>query len=600
MRLTGGQIIAEYLVRQKVPYVFGIPGHGNVALLDAFVKRKDKIQVFQVFHEQCAVHMADAYYRVSGQPCVATTSIGPGATNTATGIAQAYVDSTAVLLITGSVHTYMRGHAVLQEIERAHWGNFARVMEPIVKRYWTVNRVDQLPYVMHRAFNQMLAGRPGPVLIDLPMDIQAEEADVEIAQPATRVPQGGPHPDASAVGKAAGLLAEAKRPVILAGGGVITAEASAELKELAELLGAAVVTTWMGKGAFPEDSPLYAWHPGDIGASCANELTRKADVLLAIGTRFVDWLASSYRRNITYNIPPTKLIHVDIDPSEIGKNYPTEIGIVADAKSALRDLLVELQERIKLRDYRSSAYYKEIQRLRRQWFDSYRNRRESNASPISISRALKELRGLLPRDTIVVTGAGLPQSQVYQEFEVYEPRTHITSGGFSTMGFTVPGAIGAQLAAPRRQVVGIAGDGDFLATMQELAAATQHDLPILYVVFNNCGWQSIHNLQTTTYGKDRGIATQFLDRRGKPHTPHLAKVAQAFGAHGERIEKPSEIARAVKRALASGKTSVVEMMTSRELPLAGLSKVGWWDVPVPTYLKKARRSYEQARKEEQL
>lgn len=168
------------------------------------------------------------------------------------------------------------------------------------------------------------------------------------------------------------------------------------------------------------------------------------------------------------------------------------------------------------------------------------------------------------------------------------------------MGFTVPGAIGAQLAAPRRQVVGIAGDGDFLATMQELAAATQHDLPILYVVFNNCGWQSIHNLQTTTYGKDRGIATQFLDRRGKPHTPHLAKVAQAFGAHGERIEKPSEIARAVKRALASGKTSVVEMMTSRELPLAGLSKVGWWDVPVPTYLKKARRSYEQARKEEQL
>jgi acetolactate synthase I/II/III large subunit len=401
------------------------------------------------------------------------------------------------------------------------------------------------------------------------------------------------------VARAAQMLYKAERPVIVVGGGAITANAEQALRRVAEYVGAAVTTTWNGKGAFPEDHPLYAWHPGDIGATCANELTRDADVVLAVGTRFVDWLASSYRRGVTYNIPPTKLIQIDIDPGEIGKNYPVEIGLEADANAALNDLARALEDVGKAINWRDAPYTRRIGKLVQAWWDSFRERRESNDSPISISRALAEMRPLLDRDAIVVTGAGLPQSQVYQEFPVYEPRTHIQSGGFSTMGFTVPGTIGAALAARGRQVVGIAGDGDFLSTMQELGIAVQQELPMVYVIFNNMGWQSIKNLQQNAYGPDRVVITEFL-KRGEPYSPNFAEVARAFGAHSVRIDRPDQIKDAIKGALRSGQPAVVEMMTSRTAPNSGLSKVGWWDVPVPAYLKDKREVYERERKEEEL
>src|SRR5438093_2138618 len=259
-------------------------------------------------------------------------------------------------------------------------------------------------------------------------------------------------------------------------------------------------------------------------------------------------MASSYRKGVTYNIPPSRLIQIDIDPGEIGKNYPVELGLQGDANAALGDLMSALEDAGKGREWREAPYTQRIGKLVQEWSDSFRERRESNDSPISISRALAEMRPLLDRDAIVVTGAGLPQSQVYQEFPVYEPRTHIQSGGFSTMGFTVPGAIGAALAAPGRQVVGIAGDGDFLSTMQELGTAVQQELPIVYVIFNNMGWQSIKNLQQNAYGKDRVMITEFL-KHDQPYSPNFAEVANAFGAHGERIERPDQIEGAFNRAL---------------------------------------------------
>lgn len=598
MRLTGGEIIAEYLIREGVPYLVGIPGHGNVALFDALVDRKGKIEAFPVLHEQCAVHLADAYHRVSGRPLAVTTSIGPGAANTACGVAQAYVDSSAVLVITGSVHTYMRGRSVLQEIDRTHWANFPRMLEPVVKQWWQPSRVDQLPFVLHRAFNQMLSGRRGPVLIDLPMDVQADSADVELPDPRQRRPLNNPGAHPQDAERAAELLAGAKRPVILAGGGAVTAGAGTEIRELAEYLGAAVVTTWSGQGIFPENHELYGWHPGSIGSSCANRLCSEADVLLAVGTRFVDWTAASYTEHV-YRIPPTRLIHLDIEEREIGKNYPVEVGIRADAKAALGQIIAALKERLKKpRDYRSTPHFKAISKARKEFLDSFRERRESDATPVSISRALVEIRKVAPRDSIWVTGAGLPQSQVYQEVEFYEPRTHITSGGFSTMGFTVPGALGAQLAAPKRRVLGIAGDGDFLANIQELAVAVQRALPIVYVVMNNCGWQSIRNLQRTAYGEKRVINTKFEDRSGDFFSPNFAEAARAFGARAWRTDKPGEVGRCVREALECGSTAVVELQTNRDLPLGGLSKFGWWDVPVPTYLKRERKEYERERADE--
>jgi acetolactate synthase-1/2/3 large subunit len=597
MRLTGGQILAHYLRREGVPYAVGIPGHGCWAIVDAFADFTDHLKTIQVMHEQSAVHLADGYYRVKGRPLLAFTSIGPGATNTAVGIATAYVDSTAVLLVTGSPHTYMRGRAVLQEIERAQWANFPRMMEPIVKRYWQPSRVDQLPYVLQRAFNQMLGGRPGPVLIDMPMDVQADDADVTLPDPALHTPAGRPRPNADSVERAARMLVEARRPVLLAGGGVITADASAELVALAEHLGAPVVTTWMGKGAIPEDHELNAWSVGDTASTCGNALGRTADVLLAVGCRFTDWSASSYRRDVSFSIPPTRLIHVDIDPHEIGKNYPCEIGLVGDARAALVDLLEAARQAAPARDYHESSYFEEVQRLKQEWEGAQSARRNSDAVPMTQSRAVTELRGALDRNAIVATGAGLVQGVVRQDFPVYQPRTHLTSGGFSTMGFTVPAAIGAKLAAPERQVAGIAGDGDFLQTMQEMAVAAMLDLPVLFVVLNNAGWISIKGGQLGNFG--RVFATEFQRRDGSMYTPDFAAVARSFGLHAERVERPDGVAPAVKRALATDGPALVEVTVAREFPDAGATKTGWWDVPVPTYHREQRRRYEAERAEEQ-
>lgn len=599
--MTGGQIVAEYLTREGVPYLFGIPGHGNTALVDAFVEYRDKITLVQAIHEQGAAHMADAYYRVARKICGVFTSIGPGAANTAMGVANAYIDSIPLLLLTGSVHTYMRGRGVLQELERTHWANFPRMMEPVVKRWWQPSRVDQLPNVLHLAFNVMLEGRRGPAYIDLPMDVQAEDAEIgSLPDPASRRASGRTHPDPQLVDRAAALLRYAARPLIIIGGGLVASEAENEVRALAEFLGCPLTVTWMGKGAIPEDHPLYAWPCGDLGSISGNTLTREADVILSIGCRFTDRTASSFRRDVTFNIPPTKLIQIDLDPYEIGKNYPVEVGIVADAKATLRDLLRTLQESGKPVDYRNSDYFARIQALKHEWEDALAPARGSDKSPMTISRALVETRRFLDRDAIVVTGAGSPQSQVFTEFPVYGSDQHITAGGFSAMGFEVPGAIAAKLAAPNRQVVAIVGDGSFLQTVEELAMAAQYDIPAVFLVLNNYGWECIKNLQATQFGPDRVLATNFRKPDGTPFSAHLAKVAEGFGCHAERIEHPSEVAPALYRAFSSGRPAVVEALCSRELPDSAMTTTGWWDVTVPAYHGKQRKTYEAARSEEAL
>ncbi|MCL4847664.1 MAG: thiamine pyrophosphate-binding protein [Acidobacteria bacterium] len=600
MRLTGGEIIVEYLIKEGVPYLVGIPGHGNVALFDAIVDRRDRIRPFPVVHEQSAAHIADAYYRVSGRPLAITTSIGPGAANTTCGVAQAYVDSTAMLVITGSTHTYMRGHSVLQEIDRTHWSNFPRVLEPVVKRWWDVTRVGQLPFVMHSAFNEMLSGRRGPVLIDLPMDVQAEAADVELPEPAERralrMPAGHP----ADLERAAALLVQAKRPVMVVGGGAAySPTAASDVRRIAEHLGAAVITTWHGKGILPQDHELNAWHAGSIGTLCANRLANQADVVLAVGTRFVDWLTGSYTSDV-WRIPPAKLIHIDLDPREIGKNYPVEVGILADAGTALAQLVDAVASAGPARAYRATEWFATIRKARQDYLDAFADIRESDRFPMSISRALAEMRKVAPRDSIWVSGAGNPQTQIHQELPFYEPRTHITSGGFSTMGFTVPGAIGAQLAAGDRRVIGVSGDGDFMASLHEIAIAVQQQLPIVYVVMNNAAWQSIENLQVSVYGEARKMNTRFLTPGGANYSPDFVRVAEGFGARASKVTSPDQMGRALQEALDSGRTSVIEVPCAKELPYSGIKKYAWWDVPVPAYLEEARKAYEEARAGERL
>ena len=575
---TGAELVVDWMIAREIPYAVGIPGHGSWALTDALLDAADRIGTIQVMHEQSAAHVADGYFRASGRPLLAFTSIGPGAMNTVVGVATAYVDSTAMLLVTGSPHTYMRGHGLLQELERRHHADNPRVFEPIVKEWWQPSRVDDLPAVLHRAWTAMLGGRPGPVLLDLPMDIQVESADVALGTE-NRIAIGRPRPAASDVERAARLLRSARRPVIVAGGGSILAEASAEVTLLAERLAAAVVTTWNGKGAIDETHPLAALTIGDTASRCGNELAASADVILSVGNRFTDWSASSYRRGVTFAIPPTKLIQIDIDQREIGKNYAVEVGLVGDARAALVDLIAALGPVDQAQAAAHEGYVAEIAKRKRAWLDEIEPTSSSDASPMTMARAVREVQRATAEDAIVVTGAGLPQGLVKQRWTTRLARTHITSGGFSTMGFTLPAAIGARLARPDRQVVAICGDGDFMQTMQELQSAVLADTAICVVVLDNAGWISIKGGQRAFFG--RTAATDFTRPDGTLAAPDFAAIARGFGVPGERVESPAEVEPAVQRALASGGPALVHVIVDRALDAGGPLKTGWWDAPSP-------------------
>lgn len=601
---TGGEIISKYLIKEGIKYVVGIPGHGNISLVDAFLKDKDKIQLIQPKQEMSAVHISVGYFRITNKPLCVFTSIGPGAMNTAIGLSDAFVDSMPVLVITGDTHVHMRGKGVLQEIERKRDSDMPRILEPIVKRSWQVSSVGQLPTIMQRAFNQMLTGRKGPVVIDLPMDVQANSIEVEIPEPQERRSIGRIRGDPELIKKAAQLIKNAKRPVLLLGGGIVAAKAFEEVKELAEKIGAAVVVTMMAKSAFPNDHPLFAWSTGSKGTTVGLKMTSTADILLAVGCRFADQTASSYKKGVSFSIPPTKLIQIDIDPHEIGKNYPVEIGIIGDARACLRQIIDELKN-YKI-NYENTNYFKEIQEEKKLWFEFLDKHRDNTKVPVMISTVLKEIRRFFDRDAVIVTSSGNVQAQMIQELEFYEPKTCLTAGGFSTMGYSVPAAIGAKLGSidigkPDRKVVALVGDGDFMMTISELSVAVQLGLTnIFFIVFNNYGWIAIKDLQQAAFGEDRGYGTAFYDKDGNPYSPDFTKIAEGFGCYSEKVSKKEEIIPALKRASKSNKPVVIEIIVNRTYPFTGSPAVGWWDVTIPKYLLERRKKYEEEIKDEKL
>ncbi len=579
---TAGEVIADHLIEEGVPYVCGIPGHGDMGIFDALKERESKLRTIQVRHEQSAGHIADAYYRVSGKPLATVTSIGPGSVNLAMALATAYVDSQAVISITGGVQTYMEGTGVLQEIERQRDADFPSVLRPVTKRSFSVHRSDQMQRVMHRAFNVALSGRPGPVHIDVPIDLQSHWGDpAPMDAGVHRATHKTIQPDPDAIDQIAAILASSKRPVILAGGGCIQSGAAEALLKLAMQLQIPVVTTMMGKSVFPEDHPLSAEHTGSNGTICGNHFTSTADVLLAVGTRFAEQTSSSYVDGMSFRIPGCQLLHVDIDEREIGKNYPVTVGVVGDARSSLEAISAAMGDHKSTSSERES-YLAEIAEWRERWLSAIQSRWSPDV--LSMSRALAVLRDVLPREAIVIASAGYPQIKMFQEFQTYEPRTWLTSGGYSTMGFTVPAALGAKLARPDVPVVGVAGDGDFLMTIQELALAVQENIPVVYLVLNNSGWVSIRDFQNGMFGEGREFGVDFRTRDGELVTPDFALVAKGFGCHSEKVLTLDELAPAIERALASGGPAVVEAIIDRTYEFTGGVDSGHWDLPAPDYL----------------
>jgi acetolactate synthase-1/2/3 large subunit len=489
----------------------------------------------------------------------------------------------------------MIGHGTMQELDRHHANDFGQLTRAVTKRQFNVDHVEQLPHAIHRAFNVMLTGRPGPVHIEVPMDVQALAAEVEIHDLARRVPVGIAHPDPDSIDRAARLLAVAERPVIAIGGGAVTAGAAQAIRTLAEALAIPVVNTWNGKGGFPEDHRLYAGALGQTGTIPGNAVAASADLVVAIGCRFTDWSASSYRRGVSFSIPPARLIHVDVDPFEIGKNYPADVGIVADAGAAMAALASAIGAKPTVPDGRR-AFLAELEGFKQEWRAKEAERLNSDQFPFTSQRPLRDLRRVLPRDGIIVAGSGNAQGAVKQSFPVYEPRTHLGSGSYSSMGWAVPAAIGAKLAQPERKVACVLGDGDFLMTIEEIAVCVTNDIPVTFVVQNNAGYMSIRGGQRKIF--DRHIGSEFHRKDGSPYSPDFVAIGRAFGLEAYRIEDPASLESTLRRAIESDAPVVIEVPTSRDA--AGPWVPGWWDFPVPAYINDQRQAdYWAERAEEQ-
>ena len=594
MRLTVGQIIGKALKAYGVPYVAGLPGHGNWSMIDAFNDPVSKLPFIQVMHEQSAVHIADAHYRATGQPIAACTSIGRGATNPIIGLATAHCDSTALQLITGSAATHMRGHGVMQELDRFASPDFPHIAAPVTKRTFDVIRADQVPFVLHRAWNAMLTGRPGPVHMELPLDVQVETTDIDVAELSKRLPVGRMRADGQAIEAAISFLLSAKRPCIVAGGGAISAECTPELTMLVEKLGIPVVFTWNGKGAIAEDNPMCAGTAGWPGSLPGNNTAANADVVMSLGCRFTDWSSSSYRKGVTFSIPDAKLVQVDIDPREIGKNYPAEVGIAADCKLVLADILAGISEERarKARESRAS-YLDKVEGLKQEWEKRLERRRSFNGIPTTMLRTLRELRKVLPRHGIVTVGSGHPQSTTKQAFPVYQPRTHITSGSFSSMGFALPAAIGAKLAKPDAPVVCIIGDGDFMMCVQELAVCAMYNIPVVFIILNNSGYISIRDGQNYLIGRQIGSEFNHHAGDGRPYSVDFVALGKSFGFEvAAKVQAAEDIGSTIKRALDSKAPALVEVPITRDVSVAAAEVVGWWDFPVlPTASDAVKADY---------
>jgi acetolactate synthase-1/2/3 large subunit len=586
-RLNGGQVIVDYLIREGVPYAFGLCGHGNIQFIDALYERRDDIKTISVHHESVAGFMADAYYRVKGQPVATFTSCGPGSMNMPIALATAYLDSVPFLAVTGNVPTTQFNRGAFQELYRQHQADFPSTVRNLCKKVYQPTRGEQVPMMVRQAWKTMVTGRPGPVVLDVPFDVFMESAAEETPRPeewtANISCRCGADPDG--VTKAVDMLVAAERPVIVVGQGVKYGGATEELRALAERLQIPVAHSMSGIGAIDTQHPLSLGLLSRAGAYPANGAARQADVLLAVGVRFDDRTSSSWIPGYSFTIPPTKLIHVDIDPEEIGRNYPVALGLMADVRTFLQQILAELDAR---RDIASAAASRKkwlaaIDGFRREWEKFVAPGFQDDSTPIHPQRAAAEIDRALPEDAIMVSDIGVHHNWLLQFCKPKRPDSFIGCMGFGPMGFGVAGVLGAKFAAPDRPCVSVCGDGAFFMHANVLGTAIEYDLPVVWVVWNNYAYASIRGLQRGYLG-GRELATDFKHPdSGKPYNPDFAAMARSAGIEGVRVDRAGDIGDAMRHAIAANKPQVIDVNINAdqnpggagvwELPGLGLSKV---------------------------
>jgi acetolactate synthase-1/2/3 large subunit len=548
MRIAAYQL-TDYLERIGVEVIFGLCGHTVIALLDAL--GKSRIRFVSTRHEQIAAHAADGYARVTGKPGVVLTHLGPGLTNAATGVANAALDSIPMVVIAGDIPSHYYGRHPHQEVNLHQDADQFQIYRPFCKRVYRVDRVDDLPRIVERAFHLAQTGRPGPVLVDVPMDIFSADLTVGAFQktPATIA---RPALDRDTAAQIVDALAQAERPVLYAGGGVLSARATAELTALAEALEVPVAHTLMGKGCLREDHPLLLGQTGFWGTPISNEKCRTADLIVAVATRLAEANSSSWDPRFTFSIPPTRLIHIDADEAEIGRNYQTELGVVADAKLAL-GALAELARGTK--HHNRGRLREDIAAGRKAFAANWDHQWSSDQFPMRPERILSELRKAVPADGFIVTDVGWNKNGVGQQFPITVPGTFITPSGLATMGFGAAAVLGVKLAQPQRAAVCLIGDGGFSANPSVIATAMEAELPVVWVVMDNAGFGTIAGLETMHYGWSFGC---MFERCGAPYRVDYAATARAFGANGVLIESADQLGPALKAALASKLPTVIQ------------------------------------------
>lgn len=549
IKMSGAQAVVEALRREGVEVVFGYPGGANMPIYDALYDFQNTplnekcLRHVLARHEQSAAHMADGYARASGRVGVCMATSGPGATNLMTGLATAYMDSSPVLAITGQVPSYMIGSDAFQETD------VVGMATSVTKYTFQPLCVRDVPYSVKAALYLAATRRPQPVLVDIPKDVQQNVDEVEFPERVDFVNyQPLPDPDPTIVKTISRAVLGAERPIIMAGGGVKMANAYYELQTFAELLMAPVVTSFMGKGAFPENHPLSLGCMGMHGSERTNKLITQCDVFLVIGSRFSDRTTGKIEKFD----PNIKVIHIDADKAEIGKNYKLPVvSLVADARKALQMLIREVEAGMLGRQ--RDVWVKRTQEV----VAVVKTAFDGNGTYLSGVETIKILRRLLPTKTIVTTEVGQHQMWCEQHFQVIEPRTFFSSGGLGTMGFGFPAALGAKVAKPDRPVVDVAGDGSFLMTQNSLATSIEEEIPVTVVILNNHMLGMVAQWQRHFY--NRRYSAVELGR-----SPDFVKLAESYGAEGVSVQTIPELESAVNRSINSPVTTVIDVPISPE------------------------------------
>ncbi|MEJ6472442.1 thiamine pyrophosphate-binding protein [Fusobacterium nucleatum] len=566
-KLLSEQLV-DYLERRDTKYIFGLCGHTVIAMLDALEKSKN-LKYISVRHEQIASTAADGYARATGRASVVLCHLGPGLTNATTGVANASLDSIPMVVIAGDVPSYYYGKHPHQEVNMHADASQYEIYKPFVKRVWRIDRAEMFPEILDKAFRLAESGRPGPVLISVPMDMFSREVDTKFFERTYLDSHETVKPslDEEAGKKIVKALVKAKNPVIHVGGGIILARASEELKDFVEFLEIPVSRTLMGQGALSDKHPLMMGMTGFWGTYFINGKTSQADVILGLGTRFAEADSSSWYNGITFDADKTKFMQIDIEPSEIGRNYPVSIGAEADLKSALK-VLLKVAKELYPNGKKHPEIIKAIEKYKKEFKDSNKTIEEDSRYPMTPQRILKDVREILPEDAIICTDVGWNKNGVGQQFDITQPGTIMHPGGLATMGFGSAALLGVKLAKPDKKVITLIGDGGFGTNPSVLATAKEYNIPVVWVVMNNYAFGTIAGLEGAHYKHNFGTVFR-IDN--KPYNPEWSEVAKAYGIKAKKIQSADEFKEAFREAINSNEPYLLDVpMENIPVPTEGI------------------------------